>query len=180
MAHRADEKYLGTVTGGRLVESSKGTPGLQFDIEEQTMGDPISHTIWLSSKSKEYAEKDLEVLGITAAHRADASFWSYKVDEHLRGQAIAYGTKSEEYKGKTSIRVAWISKPRTSDGPAGERGLASAAASLFGGAAVEDKPDTRGENLRGLGSASGITDDEVPFLIGSLIPILGALAGIMA
>ena len=155
MGPRADEKYLGTVTGGRLVESSKGTPGLQFDIEEQTTGDQIFHTIWLSAKSKEYAEKDLEVLGITAAHRSDASFWSYKLDEHLRGQSIAYGTKSEEYKGKTSIRVAWISKPRTSDGLAGERGLATAAASLFGGAAAESKPETQGENLIG--------DDEIPF-----------------
>lgn len=155
MAHRADEKYLGTVTGGRLIESAKGTPGLQFDIEEQATGDPISHTIWLSKKSQEYAERDLDALGITAAHRKDPSFWSYKVDEHLRGQSIAYGTKSEEYKGKTSIRVAWIGKPRASDTPAGERGLATAAASLFGGEAPEVKPDTQGRNL--------ITDDDIPF-----------------
>lgn len=172
MAHRADEKYLGTVTGARLIESAgKGTPGLELTIEEAQTGDMILHTIWLSPKSAEYAARDLETLGVTEAMRKDASFWSYKVSEVLPGTQIEYGTRAEEWKGKTTVKVAWIGKPRASS-TMGSRGLANAAAALFGG---EDKPDTKAENL-----AAPITDDEIPFGWFALLPLVWSIGGILS
>lgn len=145
MSFRADARYTGTVVSGSLIESAKGTPG--FEIQMECDEGVMFHTIWITEKTKEYAVKDFAVLDVTESQLANSSFLANQLPLVVQGKPISFGTKEEEYKGNVKIKCAWIGKPKA---PKSDT-LEGSVAKMFGGAA---EPDTTGDNL---------IDDDIPF-----------------
>lgn len=137
----ADSKYYGVVgAGSRLQESQNGSLG--FFIPIQCSDGDTSYTIWLTAKNKKNALKYFRALDISEEQLKNPKFVEYELPVAIQGKEIAFGTSSNEYNGKTRVQVNWIGKRSAADG---EGGLSKAAASYFGGAAVE------------------IDDDDIPF-----------------
>jgi len=155
MGIKADWKYNGTVRAGSgLVESGTGTPSYQVMLTCED-GD-TSFQIWLTEKNKERATKAFETLGVPADKLKDAQFFEYEMGGIIEGVEVSFGTREEEYRGKRTVKVAWIGKP--SAALAGS--LSSAAAAFFGGkaeAADEKRPTAVGA------AGATIEDDDIPF-----------------
>lgn len=125
----ANERYTGVVAGGSsLFESQKGTLGFQVMLECDA--GETSYTIWLTEKNKARAVKDFETLGVSLDELQDPHALEQTIGDVIVGRTIVFGTTSEEYKGNTTIKVAWIGKS------SGAGGLANNAAVFFGGKAT--------------------------------------------
>lgn len=152
MGLHADTKYRMTVERGEWIESANsGASGFQVDLSCED--GPITAVIWVTEKSRDMAGKQFAALGVDAAQLRDYRFMNYELAQFVVGREVVIKTKEEEYKGKTSVKVAGIFPPSAPSGESG--GAARAAVSIFGGEAPEKKPDTQGRNL--------ITDDDIPF-----------------
>jgi len=123
------------VARGALIESAKGTPGfeLQMECDEGVM----FHTIWITPKTKEYAIKDFAVLDVSESQLANASFLANELPLMVVGKPISFGTKKEEYKGVSKVKCAWIGKPKA---PA-SASLEKSVAMMFGGGADDADPE---------------------------------------
>lgn len=123
-----------------MIESGKGTPG--FEIQIECDEGVMFHTIWITPKTVEYAAKDFAVLDVTEEQLANVSFLTNQLPLMVQGKQVTFGTKAEEYKGVTKIRCAWIGKPKA---PAASS-LQGSVAKMFGGkaepaAATEEDSD---------------------------------------
>ena len=148
---RNDQTYTGTVTGGTFFQSAaKGTPGYQVNIESEH-GD-ISYVIWLTQKNRDRITRDFETLGIDASRMGSRAFIEHELPGLIAGRPIAFHTRSEEYNNKTSMKVAWIGKPKA----ASETELLADVASFF----AEQKAPTETTQEQDGGS---FDDDEIPF-----------------
>ena len=132
MSFHPDQRYTGTVARGALIESAKGTPG--FEIQMECDEGVMFHTIWITPKTKEYALKDFAVLDVTESQLANASFLANELPLMVVGKPISFGTKEEEYKGVSKVKCAWIGKPKA---PASSS-LEKSVAMMFGGDGADD------------------------------------------
>ena len=135
MSFHPDQRYTGTVARGALIESAKGTPG--FEIQMECDEGVMFHTIWITPKTKEYALKDFAVLDVTESQLANASFLANELPLMVVGKPISFGTKEEEYKGVSKVKCAWIGKPKA---PASSS-LEKSVAMMFGGSADDADPE---------------------------------------
>jgi len=138
-------RYTGNVIAGAMIESGKGTPG--FEIQIECDEGVMFHTIWITPKTVEYAAKDFAVLDVTEEQLANVSFLTNQLPLMVQGKTVTFGTKAEEYKGNVKIRCAWIGKPKA---PAAAS-LQGSIAKMFGGKADEPAAPTPAE------------DDSLPF-----------------
>lgn len=136
---RADKKYNGVVVAGSsLGESMTGTPFFQVMLECED-GETYFQ-IWLTDKNREKAIKYFELLGADTSRLGDQRYLEYEIPNVITGKEVAFGTREEEYNGKTSTKVSYIGKRS-------DPNLAKTAAQLFGG-----KP-----------TDAGIDDRDIPF-----------------
>lgn len=126
----ANKSYSVEVTSANLTRSqSKGTLALEIWLETEEK-DSISHMIWLSKNSKENAVKTLSGLGVSEGDTTKKIFWD-NVGSILVGRKASITTISEEWKGKTRIKVQWLNAPR--DENSAEENLSEIAAGIFTG-----------------------------------------------
>jgi hypothetical protein len=141
MGLKADFKYHGTVaSGSQLMESSSGTPGFQVMLECEDGN--ASFVIWLTEKNRKNADKYLKVLELDQSKLQDTTYLEYGLGQEIEGRKVTFGTKAEEYNGKTTVRVSWIGKASSDN-------LARTVSKYFGGNPPETKPV--------------ITDEDIPF-----------------
>lgn len=162
MTFYPDQRYAGTIANGQLIESQKGTPGFQVQIDTENDG-TMMHTVWITSANREYAEKDLVTLGADPAKLTSPSYLEHELPAAVVGVEVVFGTKEEVYKEKRSVKVAWIGKPKA---PASSS-LFGSVASIFGGSPEPQKP------------AVEFADDDIPFAL-FLAPLAAALLGVLA
>lgn len=144
MALQADRKYDGQITSAAWVVSrNKGTNGLQVDVETPD-GDYISHTFWITPRTRDRFAEDMAGFGIDAENLRNPSFLRHEMPTVLIGQEVSFTTKEETYNDKRSIKVAYLN-PKTA--PSDPRGIEFAVASLFAPTVAEGE----------------IGDDDVPF-----------------
>lgn len=146
MALKVDHKYNGTVRDGSgLIETNTGTLGFQIMLECED--GKTFFVVWLTDKNKARAKKVFtDALNIPEAKLQDAGYIEYSLPQEIVGHEVTFGTKEEEYKGKTTVKVAWLAKRSSTNGA----NPAAAAASFFGGVSNGAKDDP-------------ITDDDIPF-----------------
>lgn len=149
---KPDHKYQGRVRdGSALIETQTGTLGFQVML---TCDDGrCFYTIWITPKNKERAMKDFETLGVQAEKLQNSAYIEYRLGQDIAGQEITFGTREEEYRGKTAVKVVWIGKPSL----AADGNKAAAVARFFGAAANTN--DGTGTVTKD----NPITDDDVPF-----------------
>lgn len=140
MAIKTDTTYQGQIVhGSTVVESSTGTLG--FKVMLICSDGETSHTIWLTEKTKENAEKTFrEVLGIELAKLQDANYVN-QIGSFIEGKKVEFLTGTDEYKGKSRVAVKFINKPRAVSGASPLNTFAE----FFGG-----RPNQ-------------ITDEDIPF-----------------
>ena len=150
MAIRPDQRYDGVVIQGSMpVITQTGTPGYQVMLE--CAEGHTSFMIWLTEKNRARAEKTFtDVLGIPVEKLGDEAFFEYDLGIKIQGIEVTFGTREETYKGKTTVKVAWLGK-RSSGNPAKE------VAGFFG------KKNGKTETPKPLIDSGPITDDDVPF-----------------
>jgi len=141
---QADQKYTGTIQNGSLIESQNGTLGYQVDLHCED-GDAV-FTIWLTEKNRQNATKSFEVLDADPAKLKDEEYLETGLGVSIVGKPVVFGTKSEEYEGRTRVKVSWIGKP------GGRPGSAKKAVSFFA-----DQPEAAAPDM------PPATDDEIPF-----------------
>lgn len=153
MGLRPDTNYRGLIVSAAWIQSQKGTPGLQVNLETEDGMNAISHTFWVTDRSREFFEKAMLDFGVTREQLSSGAFMQNQLPGFLADTEVSFGTKEETYNDQTRIKVAWIGRHK---GPSDERGIGYAVASMFGGekASETEKPDTTGENLE---------DDDIPF-----------------
>jgi len=125
MALKADAKYNGKVTdGSHIYVTQTGTLGYQVMLEWED-GDTY-FVIWLTEKNRARASKYFEILGVNAEKLKSQAYLEYQLALDIAGKEVSFGTRTEEYNGKTTIKVAWIGKKF-------DPNLVRGAASFFGG-----------------------------------------------
>jgi hypothetical protein len=139
MAFEPNRDYDVEVTDAAMVTSNqKGTPGIEIHFANED-GDTISHTLWITPKTKDNVAKALERLGMGKATYTKPGFYA-QVGTFLSGRKCSISTTEEEYQGKRRVKVQWVNafkKPIPKD-------LAESIASM-------------------MGDAEGDVEDEVPF-----------------
>ncbi|RPH38327.1 hypothetical protein EHM92_00150 [bacterium] len=155
MSLKADTKYSGKVAeGSQLYTTQTGTVGYQVMLE--TEDEQTSFTIWLTEKNRARASKAFETLGVDPENLKSQAYLEYQLGVDIVGKEVSFGTKAEEYNGRTTIKVAWIGKKS-------DPNLARGAASFFGGggkgtgSSGPSEPSTKQEDP--------ITDDDIPFMV---------------
>jgi hypothetical protein len=124
-----DRTYIGTIVSARLMQSkAKKTPGFQLGIETSE-GDTAEHIIWLTPKNKERAETDFQTLGVDLSRLGSRSYIEHELPGATIGKEIEFGTKSETYNDRTTVKVSWIQPA----GAATTTDLADEVAHLWGG-----------------------------------------------
>lgn len=149
----ANRDYNVRVASAYLIESAaKHTPGIELTLENDEAGS-IVHTLWLTPKTVESVRKSLENMGVKEEQYSRASFLD-NANDYLRGAECSIRTFSEEYNGKSRVKVQWINKPFLPSA-GGADGLAKRAAAMLGGGKTEMTPAQ---------STARVADDEnVPF-----------------
>lgn len=147
MAIRAGQKYHGNVTSGsEIIQSQSGSLGYQVQLE--CNDGATSYVIWMTPKNRERAEKVFkDALGITSEQLMDENYIELQMAADISGREVTFVTVEEEYKGKTTTKVAFLF-PRSA---LAGKSPGKAVASFFG---------------RGVGpvtAANPIDDSEIPF-----------------
>jgi hypothetical protein len=146
MPLQPDMKYNGTVmSNSGAIESQSGTYGYEIWIECED--GRIRHTFWITPKTADKVRKQLVLLGANESRLGEMNYWEYELKDDIAGAEISFGTKEEEYNGKTSVRVNWIGK-RSQGKPH------VALAKMFGGAVAEPPAEEQ---------PPVIDDSEIPF-----------------
>jgi hypothetical protein len=140
MGIRPDMKYNGKVgNGSMLIQTEKGSLGYQVML--QCEDGETSFTIWMTPRNKDRAIKSFEAMGVDPEKLKEPSYLEYKLAFDIQGKEVSFGTKTEVYNGKSSVKVGWIGKKS-------EGNMANAAASFFGGTVTPVTPSP---------------DEEIPF-----------------
>ena len=127
---KADFKYNGVVApGSQLYESQTGTLGYQVMLE--CAEGSTDFVIWLTDKNRKRAEKFFEVLGVDPGKLKDPDYIEYQLGLDIEGREVSFGTRSEEYNGRQSVKVFWIGKKSNPN-------LSRGAARFFGAPIGED------------------------------------------
>lgn len=149
MAFQPDQKYRGKVAANsQLFESQTGTMGFQVAIEcEEGLTEFV---IWLTEKNRKRAEKYFGILGVPASKLQDPNYLEFGLAQEIEGREVTFGTKEETYNGNTKIKVAWIGRPSSANGP-----LTTSAANFFG-AKIEQAPARYADDIP-------LSDDDIPF-----------------
>jgi len=104
--------FNGRVSGGALTTSLSGTVGYQIQIEYEDSDDgsiaETWFTIWLTEKTREMAARSFAALGLTEKQLREPGFLDAEAGDVITGREIAFSTKEETYKGKSSIKVTGI------------------------------------------------------------------------
>ena len=66
--------------------------------------------IWLTDKNKERAKKYFDVLGVDPETLKDPGYNEYHLGLGIEGREVSFGTRDEEYNGKSSVREVWIGR----------------------------------------------------------------------
>lgn len=106
MSFEKDKEYDVVIDDASLIESSKGTRGLEFRLVHPEHG-TIFHCMWLTDKSKKRAGETLIELGVGMDDLRSADFWRAPVDK-LHGVAARITTEEDEYEGRRRVRVKWF------------------------------------------------------------------------
>jgi len=106
------------------TESGKGTPGLGFKLRADKGEDLIWHTEWISDKTKENFVKRMKAFGIEPDVLESEEFWEDPA-VLLAGKKATIETESDDYEGKSRIKVKWL------NGQERKASSASVFASLF-------------------------------------------------
>lgn len=181
-----DEKYQGTVVRGTMTRSKvKGTTGFEVLISVAETNDSIFHTVWITAGNRENAKRDLIALGADAtafeqkegetddAFRARTTeYLHYKLADDVAGTSVTFGTKAEEYNGKTYTRIKWIGAQRSASVPATSDQLADAALILAG-----FEPAIPADPTAPIFSPAD--DSDIPFAL-FLAPLLASMIWIIA
>lgn len=134
MSFEKDKEYDVTIDDVSLIESSKGTRGLEFRLEHPEHG-VIIHCLWLTDKTKKRAGETLNELGVSVADLRSPEFWNDPASK-LRDVQARITTEEQEYKGEKKVRVKWF------NGGSGTKKASPAAAStvatLFGDFELDD------------------------------------------
>jgi hypothetical protein len=126
---KADCRYNAMVApGSALYETQTGTLGYQVMLE--CPEGSTSFVIWLTDKNRERARKYFKVLGVDPEKLRDSSYIEYQLGLDIEGREVSFGTRDEEYNGKSSVRVVWIGRKP-------DPNLSRSAARYFG-AATDD------------------------------------------
>lgn len=142
---RPDEKYQGRVReGSGLIQSQNGTLG--YNVMLECEDGRTFYTIWITEKNREHAEKNFATLGVSLEKLRTPGYIE-QLGQDIVGRAVTFGTKEEEYNGKTRVKVAWIGRQST----AVDSRKAASVCAFFGGVASAPPP------------ATPITDDDIPF-----------------
>ena len=124
MPIKPDRKYDGTIgPGAYFAYSTKGSLGFFIPLECEDGN--TTFTLWLTEKNREKAMKTLEMLGADTAKLGNQNYIEMEMPNLISGKEISFGTKDEEYNGKTSTKVSWIGKRTDKD-------VAHGAAEFFG------------------------------------------------
>ena len=124
----AGERYAATVQRPQLTTSEAGNDGIAIHFDCGAHGG-INHTIWLTAARLEYAEKELNALGVPSEQLRREDFGS-KICEWIDGKPCEIVTKEEEgTDGKTRVRVAFINGAAREARPGAPKRLAN----LFSG-----------------------------------------------
>lgn len=146
---RADHKYNGKISAGSgLVESKTGTVSFNVQLECED-GDAV-FPIWLTERNREKSMRYFEVIGADNNKLSEHEYLENELPAAIVGREVCFGTKEEEYNGRTTVKVAWIGKKP-------DPNLARAAARFFG--ATDDSADAD----RPVTDDSPITDSDIPF-----------------
>lgn len=133
MAIKTDTRYRGKITGAGLHEANSGTLGYQLLLECEDGA--TDYVIWLTPKSKENAVKAFKALGIEEdALKTEAGIDS--IEARLLDLDVDFGTKTEEYKGQTRVKVSWVGKHREKAESGGD--VRKRAAAFFAGTKASD------------------------------------------
>lgn len=131
---KANEKYIGEITGGAWTRSQKNTPG--FQVNMKCAEGTAFFTIWLTDKTKEKAKKYFDMLGVSESQMKNSYFLNNTLPTMVVGQEVEFGTALDEYQEKSAVKVIWIGKPKPQ--PTGDP--AQEAANFFNNVVV-DMPD---------------------------------------
>jgi len=149
MALKPDRKYDGKIASGAYFSySMNGNLGFQIPIACED--GQAWFTLWLTEKNRVKATSTLIMLGADQDKLANQSYLDNFLPGAIVGKEISFGTKEDEYNGKTSVKVVWIGKKTDPD-------VAKGAASFFGGGSPD--PARNDEPL----PADPISDSDIPF-----------------
>jgi hypothetical protein len=126
-----NQTYDGTITGGTLIMSRSGTPGLQLAIsyEEDGFTAKTSRVLWLTNKTIKQVKNTLGSLGLKVDNLASETYLE-NIGQALEGTEITFTTEETDYNGVFKTQVQWINPRRA---PIGSESPAKIAARLFGG-----------------------------------------------
>jgi hypothetical protein len=90
------------------TESNKEYIGVTFEVSEgEHEGARITAQLWMTEKAEKYSRATLEKLGWTGnAKNVNGAFTL-----ELPDTAVPFCVKTEEYNGRTSLKVDWIVNP---------------------------------------------------------------------
>lgn len=131
MAIKPDHRYSGYVgSGSQVVTFDSGSVAYQINL---TCEDGNTYFMaWLTPKNKERVEKMFkDVLGVDPVKLRNPNYVEFDLAQEIEGKEVSFEARTEEYKGKTSVKVAFLSKKR-------EGRPAAAMAEFFGGSGVTD------------------------------------------
>lgn len=117
-------RYPARVEGARLTTSDNGSDGIAMRFNCGEHGG-ISHTIYLTPARLEYAERELNNLGIDSKKLRSDEFWD-NIGQWLEGAECEIVIGEEEYQGKKRLKVKFINpvaKPARAGAPARLAGL---------------------------------------------------------
>lgn len=117
-----DERYAAKVERPKLTTNDKGSDGIFVHFNCGTHGN-ISHTIWLTPARIEYAQKDLNNLGVSTEKLASDEFWD-NITQWLDGAECEIVIGEEEYNGKTRLKVKFINATVKAASPGASKRLA--------------------------------------------------------
>jgi hypothetical protein len=126
MALIPGERYPARTSGARLTTSDNGTDGIFVHFDCGDNGG-IDHTIWLSPARLEYAEKELNALGVSSEQLRSDRFWE-EVENWVNDKECQIVIGEEEYNGNKRLRVKFINAAVKQAKPGAPKRLAG----LFG------------------------------------------------
>lgn len=105
---KAGKKYHGHVaSGSELIQSQSGTLGYQVQLECED--GETSFIIWLTPKNRDRAADTFKkALGVPEDKLLDGNYIELQLGSDIVGREVTFTTVEEEYKGKSTIKVAFL------------------------------------------------------------------------
>lgn len=135
---KPDTRYAGTIVDGGIYEANSGTLGYQLLLNCEDGA--TDFVIWLTKKTKENGSAEKAFVGLGVDPKCLRSETGLEgIASQLAGMEVVFGTRSEEYNGKTRVKVSWVGKPKEGGASAGSP-LARAAAFFADATEPDPKP----------------------------------------